>query len=263
MGASGMDTIARVQKYHPPDRSSGWPRSKQTLDATVRQSKIFPRAAGVFSLCGNAPCRDRADCPSQNCWIALKGSSECQVARSFKSAVTAQTLLKIAKGMSLESVDLRVLHDSALLELRLRIDREMSERGLTLNVGELGEKLAIEHFNKTRGLPNLIEAPRGAKNVDALSRDGDRYSIKTALKAKKTGTVYPDMRDKDKQLFEYLLIVILSDDYKPKEIYRFSWATFLEVRAWDKRMNAWYIPISKKKLSAGEQLLCNRHDCCN
>jgi len=29
-------------------------------------------------------------------------------------------------------------------------------------------------------------------NVDALSRRGDRYSIKGVLDSKKTGTVYPD-----------------------------------------------------------------------
>ena len=30
--------------------------------------------------------------------------------------------------------------------------------------------------------------------MDALSRNGDRYSIKTAWKAKKTGTIYPEVR---------------------------------------------------------------------
>lgn len=127
-------------------------------------------------------------------------------------------------------------------------------RGLTLNVGVLGERLALRHFNSTPGLPNLIDAPKGAKNVDALSRDGDRYSIKTALKAKKTGTIYPDSKDQDKQLFEFLLIVQLTSNYQLEAIYRYPWSAFVEVRAWDKRMNAWYIPISRKNLLLAEQL---------
>jgi len=63
----------------------------------------------------------------------------------------------------------------------------------------------VAHFNDTPGLPNLQIAPPGTKNVDSLSRDGDRYSIKTVLNAKKTGTVYPDRDQPEKQLFEFLL----------------------------------------------------------
>jgi len=154
-----------------------------------------------------------------------------------------------------------VLNDfsnEALLALRLQIDAEMSTRGLTLNVGQLGEILALHYFNSTPGLPKLIVAAKGAKNVDALSRDGDRYSIKTALKAKKTGTIYPDGKNRNKQLFEYLLIVQLTPDYQLEAVYRYSWEAFLKARAWDIRMNAWYIPISKKKLLLAEKILSKK-----
>ncbi len=100
-----------------------------------------------------------------------------------------------------------------------------------------------------------MEAPTGAKNVDALSRDGDRYSIKTQVKAKKSGTIYPDRNDTEKQLFEYLLIVRLSRTYQLEALHRFSWDQFCEARAWDKRMNAWYIPVSKKRLALAERIV--------
>ena len=145
--------------------------------------------------------------------------------------------------------------DEQLIQLRLKTDGELSRRGITLNVGTLGERLCIEHFNSTRSLPNLLQAPMGAKNVDALSRDGDRYTIKTFKKAKKTGTIYPDDAAPDKQLFEYLVIAGLSSRYQLNAIYRFTWKEFLEVKAWDKRMNAWYVPLSKKKLSLAEKIL--------
>jgi hypothetical protein len=153
-----------------------------------------------------------------------------------------------------KKIVLKGLSNDELLSLRLQVDGEMATRGLTLNVGQLGEILALRHFNRTSGLPNLIDAPKGAKNVDALSRDGDRYSIKTALKAKKTGTIYPDSKDKNKQLFEYLLVVLLTPEYQLNAIYRFSWEQFVKVRAWDIRMNAWYIPVSAKKLSQSEKI---------
>tara|TARA_X000000950_G_C13468128_1_gene478685 strand:- start:58 stop:543 length:486 start_codon:yes stop_codon:yes gene_type:complete len=144
------------------------------------------------------------------------------------------------------------LSDEELISLRISIHKEMRSRGIKFSVGELGEKIAIDFFNETSGLSNLMAAPTGAKNVDALSRDGDRYSIKTIQKAKKTGTIYPDRDNPDKQLFEYLLLVQLNHSFEPKRITRFSWANFLEIRAWDKRMNAWYIPVSKARLAVGE-----------
>jgi hypothetical protein len=143
------------------------------------------------------------------------------------------------------------LDDDNLLKIRVVLDTELKKRGLFLNVGEMGEKLCIEYLNSKPGLPKLILSPHGAKNVDALSRDGDRYSIKTFMKAKKTGTIYPD-KDEKKQLFEYLLVVHLNSLYELKGIYRYSWEQFLSVRAWDKRMNAWYISLSKRKLDAAE-----------
>jgi len=144
--------------------------------------------------------------------------------------------------------------NNALIRLRAIVEEELTKRGLLLNVGETGEKLCIEYFNFKAGLPKLLQSPPGAKNVDALSRDGDRYSIKTFMKAKKTGTIYPD-KDEKKQLFEYLLIVCLNAQYELKGIYRYSWEQFLSVRAWDKRMNAWYVPLSKKRLKIAEVIL--------
>lgn len=156
--------------------------------------------------------------------------------------------------MSLGMMNLADLENVELIRLRAMLDKEMSNRGLSVSVGELGEKLAVDFFNSRPGLPNLIEAPKGAKNIDALSRDGERYSIKTQLKAKKTGTIYPDEIKPDKQLFEHLLVVRLSPEYELDAIYRYSWESFLSVRSWDKRMNAWYVSLSKKKLLLSERI---------
>jgi hypothetical protein len=151
----------------------------------------------------------------------------------------------------------RDLNDDDLILLRVEIEKEIDKRGLKFSVGEVGEKLAIRFFNETPGLPNLIAAPIGAKNVDALSRDGDRYTIKTIQKAKKTGTIYPDSKDKEKQLFEFLLLVHLDDNYNLKALYRFSWDQFNKNKAWDKRMTAWYVPLSSSRLKDCETLLVN------
>src|SRR5687768_15746675 len=120
------------------------------------------------------------------------------------------------KSVPKVGISITDLNDDDLVLLRVQIEKEINRRGIKFSVGEVGEKLTIKFFNETPGLSNLIAAPPGAKNVDALSRDGDRYTIKTLQKAKKTGTIYPDSQDKKKQLFEFLLLVNLDEDYNLK-----------------------------------------------
>jgi len=146
--------------------------------------------------------------------------------------------------------------DQELIDCRATLEVEMRKRRLGFSVGQIGESLVIKHYNATPGLPKLLRSPTGTKNVDALSRNGDRYSIKTIWNAKKTGTVYPDSSDKGKQLFEFLIVGQLSDDMALKNIYEFSWEQFTKVRSWDKRMNAWYIGCSKKNLRSARLLKC-------
>lgn len=154
--------------------------------------------------------------------------------------------------------DLDALTDLDLIALRVAVEQEMTKRGLAISVGDMAEVLAIEHFNSTPGLPNLQKAPKGTKNVDALSRDGDRYSIKGLQKARKTGTVYPDPNDKKKQLFEYILVVKLDANCSLESIYQFDWQTFCKVRSWDKRMNAWYVSPTKERLAEGKLIYVNK-----
>jgi len=135
-------------------------------------------------------------------------------------------------------LDIKTLTDDELLSLRGEVEAEMRVRGISLSVGDIGEALAINYFNSTSGLPTLKAAPVGTKNIDAISRDGDRYSIKTRQKAKKTGTIYPDNSNPDKQLFEYILLVKIDESYQLVTIHQFTWEQFTELRAWDKRMSA-------------------------
>ena len=137
-----------------------------------------------------------------------------------------------------------------LVLLRASLRAEMRKRGVADSVGAVAEKLAIEYFGKTRGLPKLQPAPRGTKNVDALSRNGERYSIKAVCEGSKTGTVYPERDDPNKVLFEYMLIVRLRTDWSLQSIHQLSWADFVSVRSWDKRMNAWYVGVSSRTLRA-------------
>ncbi|MFD0980330.1 hypothetical protein [Tropicimonas aquimaris] len=167
-----------------------------------------------------------------------------------KNARKAQEL----KQLGLWSIDdLTHLPDDELLQLRTALEVEMRARGLALTVGAVGEKLAIDLFNVTPGCPNLLAAPTGTANIDAISRKGERYSIKTVCKGKKTGTVYPDTDAPDKQLFEFILVVKLNDDWTLDRVYEFDWNGFVENRAWDKRMNAWYLPASARVLAKAKE----------
>jgi hypothetical protein len=151
-------------------------------------------------------------------------------------------------------LDLKVLGDIDLLDLRSAVDREARHRGLSFSVGEIGEKLAISLFKERPDLPVLASAPRGTKNIDAISRDGNRYSIKTLQRAKKTGTVYPDSADKDRRLFEFILVVLINEEFSLERIIELDWEQFCAVRSWDVRMSAWYIARSRRALGIGRQI---------
>ena len=151
-------------------------------------------------------------------------------------------------------INLTDMSEHDLVDLRAALEVEMRRRGIGFSVGQIGESLVIDYFNHTTGLPKLRRSAPGTKNVDALSRNGERYSIKTIWNAKKTGTIYPDDSDRDRQLFEFLLIAQLNDNLTLKTIYEFSWKQFTEVRSWDKRMNAWYVGCSTKNFNKGKNI---------
>lgn len=150
---------------------------------------------------------------------------------------------------SLAPFKLEGLGDQDLIRLRARVHREMKQRRLPVTVGGTAEQLAIRYFNNTPGFPTLQEAPPNTSNVDALSRKGERYSIKAIQTGRKTGTVYPDRENPDKQLFEYLLVVRMDEEWSLQAIYEFDWPLFVKLRSWDIRMNAWYIGGSARNLS--------------
>lgn len=164
---------------------------------------------------------------------------------------------RTAEPASVQTADvpLSVLSDEQLVQLRAAVEAEMKRRGLEYDVGRFGEQLAISFFNSTPMCPNLLLAPVGTKNVDALSRDGERYSIKTICRGRKTGTIYPDVQNRDKQLFEHLIIVKVTDKWSLEQIYQIDWSQFLAVRAWDKRMNAWYVPYTAKVITLAKKLI--------
>jgi hypothetical protein len=163
--------------------------------------------------------------------------------------------MKKSNNKSSESpIDLTSLNDLKLLALRAAVDGEARNRGLRFNVGEIGEKLAIAVFKERPDLPVLAPAPPGTKNIDAISREGNRYSIKTQQRAKKTGTIYPDKVDNERQLFEFILIVLIDEDFTLERIIELDWQQFCAVRSWDIRMNAWYVSRSNRALNTGRQI---------
>lgn len=149
-------------------------------------------------------------------------------------------------------MDLAVLSTAEIVSLYCETIKELKARSLirTNNViGDLGEYLAIEYYNNTAGLPTLVAAPIGTENIDAISRKGDRYSIKSTSR-NVTGVFYglePNGSSvKDKQKFEYVIICKFSDDYELEEILEMDWDTFLRHKRWNSRIKAWNLSLTKE-----------------
>lgn len=139
---------------------------------------------------------------------------------------------------------------SELVSLYSQTIKELKKRGVlrTKNVvGELGEYLVLEQYDRNPELPNLSVVPVGTKNINAVSQEGERYSIK-ATTGNVTGVIYglepPNSTVIDKPLFEYMVICKLDSDCSLEGIYQLSWEGFLKHKKWHSRMNAWNVAVT-------------------
>ncbi|MGO1058535.1 hypothetical protein ACTL32_05300 [Planococcus sp. FY231025] len=129
--------------------------------------------------------------------------------------------------------------------------KELKQRNLirTNNViGELGESIAINLYRSTPNLPRLQAAPIGTQNIDAISSEGNRYSIK-ATTGKVTGVFFglfePNAEGIEPQKFEYVIIVVFTKELELKAIYEIDWQNFLKHRKWHSRVRAWNLTVTK------------------
>ena len=95
-------------------------------------------------------------------------------------------------------------------------------------------------------------APPTVKNIDALSRNGEIYSIKTITSRKgTTGSFWdPESINNNEKKFDYLLIVILDDEYSLDLILELSWEDFFKHKKYNKRMNNYNISVTKKLINS-------------
>ena len=158
-----------------------------------------------------------------------------------------------------------LLNNEELWLLYADTEKELKERGLvrTRNiVGERGEFLAIEIYASIPNLPNLQAAPEGTQNVDALSRKGERYSIKTITEPGNTTGVFYGIGEKNvdsipEKKFEYVIIVQIFRDYRPKRILELTWEQFLKHKKWHSTMRAWNLSVTKALLNDAKVIMDN------
>lgn len=103
--------------------------------------------------------------------------------------------------------------------------------------------MAIRIYNRTPGCAKLQLAPTGTKNVDAISRNGDRYSIKTITQGTtSTGTFQAD--DFSEKRFEYAVLVVLDEYFQPLEVLEANWDHVNKHKRMHKTMRAYNIPVT-------------------
>ena len=150
--------------------------------------------------------------------------------------------------------------DREIIDAYFKVVKELKDRNIIRSknvIGDIGEYIVLSHYNSTPGLPNLQRAPKGTKNVDAISREGERYSIK-ATSIAKTGTFLglnpPDSKEKDRRVFEYAVVVVFDADYVLRRIVEIDWDQFLQLKRWHSRVKAWNIPITAELDRVGKTI---------
>jgi hypothetical protein len=175
--------------------------------------------------------------------------------------VTSQKEAAIQTYMESVETFVKKLNDGELVGCYGEVVRELKARKIITNkniTGELGEYLVINHYCNTPNLTRLQRAPTGTKNVDALSTQGDRYSIKT-ITSKTTGSFYDlepkGSATKDRQVFEFLIIAILDENFVLNKILELGWDEFIKFKTWNSRMNNWNVTVTQKLISEVKNIL--------
>lgn len=138
-----------------------------------------------------------------------------------------------------------------LISPNSEIQKELVKRGIlrTKNiVGEIGEYFTFKFFKESKDLDNLIYPPPVTKNIDFISNKGDRYTVKTVTNMyRRTGVFWdPESIKNEDQIFEYLIIVILNDNYNLRKMIKLDWKKFIEFKRYNKIQNNFYVPLTKK-----------------
>lgn len=137
---------------------------------------------------------------------------------------------------------------------KMREDELIRSKNVT---GDLGEYIVIDYYTKTKGLPKLQFAPPSTKNIDAISVNGERYSIKCTT-TNTTGAFYGINKDADiasiKPLFEYVVVIKLDKNYQPEFILELNWETFFKHKHWHLRIGAYNLVITNSLIVDGKMV---------
>lgn len=137
---------------------------------------------------------------------------------------------------------------------KMREDELIRSKNVT---GDLGEYIVIDYYTKTKGLPKLQFAPPSTKNIDAISVNGERYSIKCTT-TNTTGAFYGINKDADiasiKPLFEYVVVIKLDKNYQPEFILELNWETFFKHKHWHSRISAYNLVITNSLIVDGKMV---------
>lgn len=156
--------------------------------------------------------------------------------------------------MKVDDIGLENFSTMDMVELYSKIIKTLRGRGVlrTKNfIGEVGEHIVIEYYNNTPSLDNLLATEIGTKGIDAVSRKGKRYTIKT-VSGTATSVFYglepPGSDRKDDILFEYVVICLFDGDYVLKGIYELTWEQFQTHKSWHTTMQGWKLQINRRLL---------------
>lgn len=147
------------------------------------------------------------------------------------------------------------ISNEELISLYSNVIKELKNREIirTKNVlGDIAEFLAINYYCQNSHLPNLQAAPVGTQNIDAISRAGERYSIKATsgtVTGIFTGLQPKGSKEDDKQKFEYVIICKFDDDFHLKAIYEITWENFMNHKRWHSTMKAWNLSLTKNLIA--------------
>ena len=136
----------------------------------------------------------------------------------------------------MDGYDLQKMDSLSVAKLFSASFEELSYRNIIRSddiLQDLGDFFVFDLYEKKPVLPYLAYAPNKSTNVSAVTRNGNRYCIKSFIGNSADnflGFDETELSNSDFKMFEYVILCKFDKHYELLAIYEIDWFTFLENR---------------------------------
>ncbi len=108
---------------------------------------------------------------------------------------------------------------------------------------ERGKSFFLRYMSLKFPELSIKRMPSNNKNFEFLADNGIRYRVKTIRERSNTTGKFQSATFNSKE-FDYLMVIIINDQFQVLEMLKFDWEIVKEYKRYDKSMNSYGFPLN-------------------